>query len=335
MEDYFAYIFQSGSDYRLAVSVPDGTTLQAEDLVSFRAYSTAVVLTTEAERVEVSSVTTSDEFLTGGTVAYLVLTQEQYDELDTIDVDTIDNAKFFFKSQFEFYNRFAFPRESILIFNAYFDTTNNFTFSLPSNHGLSDNDLVSFRFVLDTNVFQDYEELPITLIDPNTLTFDAYESEGTVGLVTIPDVDINDLQAITYYDPATDRFYIDEEDAQLYPLSHIPTNTVTLAEVPDGIAVGDELYFFRNTGTLEAPEFPNQPLFAGIVEDTSRGMHIEYSTELLSSVASTGDFFLLSKSAEGEASGVLGVFGVVTFTNDDDAMAELFAINTEVHQSSR
>ena len=106
--------------------------------------------------------------------------------------------------------------------------------------------------------------------------------------------------------------------------------SVTLNSVPQSdLNVGDTLFFYQE----DEGKYSSTLHVAGEVTNiTENVITFTYSGDFN---PSQDDFFLFSKNAIIETSGVLGFFGVVRLSTTDATLAELFSINTESFQSSK
>ena len=123
-------------------------------------------------------------------------------------------------------------------------------------------------------------------------------------------------------------------------------NTLTKTNpISSKLNVGDDLYYYDNIGTAEAPNYLDTPIFMGNVMSISSDRRvITYSTTNRADGSAitgtvleptTNDFVVYSKDRVTEASGIIGFFAIVRMTNTDNATkAELFAVETEVFRSS-
>lgn len=117
-------------------------------------------------------------------------------------------------------------------------------------------------------------------------------------------------------------------------------STVTFNnDIPLKLTVGDELYYFDNTGTAEAPVYGDVTRLAGAVtaiSDNKRTVTFSSTrpgggTIANTTIPSSNDFFVFSKDRITETSGIIGFFAIVRMTNTDNTTpAELFAVETEV-----
>ena len=104
---------------------------------------------------------------------------------------------------------------------------------------------------------------------------------------------------------------------------------ITFAKNPQSdLNVGDTLFFYQRIGNDY-----DETLYLGgeVTAITDNVVTYTYTGSL---IPSQDDFFLFSKNAIVETSGVLGFYGVVSLSTIDSELAELFSINTEQFISS-
>ena len=160
--------------------------------------------------------------------------------------------------------------------------------------------------------------------------------------------------SIADLDPAADNFYslgqptdttstvIDD----IGPGDFFATVTLTFSMVDSIITAGDNIYYYRNTGTATAPIYSQTLLWLGVVSsvDASTNTVVVDGSDRVSGgdfttptviVSGSNHFFLASKNRVAEKSGVLGNVMIVTMTNTDNTEhAEIFSVNTSVFGSA-
>ena len=122
--------------------------------------------------------------------------------------------------------------------------------------------------------------------------------------------------------------------------------TLTLtSRISASVTVGDDLYYYENTGDSDNPVYGTEPQFLGNITSINSGKTvITYSNTTRadgSSITTAGtdpsdiDFIIYAKDRITETSGLIGFFAIVRMTNTDNTVeAELFAVETEAFQSS-
>lgn len=122
------------------------------------------------------------------------------------------------------------------------------------------------------------------------------------------------------------------------------SNITFSSTVDSSLTVGDELYFFSNTGTAQSPVYSNDIRFAGVVTAINDSVITFSSTTRADGTAITqttntpesDDFFVFSKDRVTETSGLIGFFAIIRMTNTDNTRhAELFAVESEIFGSSQ
>lgn len=117
---------------------------------------------------------------------------------------------------------------------------------------------------------------------------------------------------------------------------NVENTNLTVSTIPAELNVGDNVFFFQHSIDVNMNiSYADQLRHVGVV--TARdGDVISYDfTDVVGSRRpASDDFFLFSKDNVAETSGVIGFYGIVRFRTSDNAMAELFAINSEVISSS-
>ena len=331
MDDFKAYAFQDGTDYRLVVSLPLNTTINSKNRVSVR------INTDTYPNLPVSSTSGSDLFLTGGTVAFLVLTETQFNAIVPAAVLTIDGRSYFTDDNVELYNSRFFPRVSSTTYYAYVVIDGddyNLYFSAVSSVITATN--LSIRFVTDTNTFVAFNGLTFEVIESSTEGLDDYfTQDAQVVKTTLTRTQWLSIASLFETEPEVGiNFLEDSSTLQTFLFATVPSNATQLPTEGIDASIGDNLYFLTNTGTTAAPVLGETINFAGVINDVTAN-DIFYTTEPTSDTPGTNDFFLFGKDPVLETSGVIGFFSKVRFTSNDTARAELFSINSEAFQSSK
>ena len=331
MDDFKAYAFQDGTDYRLVVSLPLNTTINSKNRVSI------VIGTNTLFNLPIVT-RDSDLFLEGGRVGDITLTEAQFNAIVPNATITVTGRSYYIDTQVELYNTRFFPRISSTTYYSYVvidgDDYNLYFSAASSIDGDTEN--ISIRFETDTNTFVNFNGINFEFINSNTEGLDDYfTQDSNVIKTTLTRTQWLSIASLFETEPEVGiNFLTDNTTLQVFLFATVPNNATQLPTEGIDIVVGDNIYYFENNGTVDAPIIQDTLHFAGIVTSVTDN-DIFYSTEPTSDTPSSNDFFLFGKNPTLETSGVIGFFSEIKFTSDDTARAELFSINSEVFQSSK
>ena len=117
--------------------------------------------------------------------------------------------------------------------------------------------------------------------------------------------------------------------------------TITLSsEIQNtSLQLGDIAYYSSNLESLAGGQVAGQPKRIGVivnfgVNEDGIGFIQIYSEDAVDAPLTT-DFLMFAKDASVNTSGLKGYFADVTFVNDSIDKAELFAISSDVSESSK
>lgn len=103
--------------------------------------------------------------------------------------------------------------------------------------------------------------------------------------------------------------------------------------------IGDVAYFSTNIENLSMGQAAGEPQEIGTIgnigTDQEGNSFIEINSEAVVNSPSENDFLMFSKSSIVNVNGLKGYFADVTMTNDSQDRAELFAVSSEVVESSK
>lgn len=118
-----------------------------------------------------------------------------------------------------------------------------------------------------------------------------------------------------------------------FPLQQYPGGSYNeSSNINSSLQVGGTLYY---TATTVHGVAQHSPLAFGIVDEIKKNLgDIEY-TPFSSQQPAAGDFILFSQDSSVNESSLKGYFADVTFTNNSNKMAELFAVSSEIALSSK
>ena len=344
MADFKAYAQQDGTDYTLTVSQPsDITSLNDKGRVSIVVdNTTGTAVLGGAQGASNGSnlpaaIRTTDTVLTGGPVIDITLTQAQYNLITPAATLTTSGISYYIASQIELYNTRFFPRQGTdNDYHAYvvIDGT-DYTLYFSATQPIIDADNVSIRFETADNIFTNILDITYEVVtaDDEGLN-DYFNQDGMIVKTSITAAQWTAIMGLFTLEPEVGiHFLTDDDTLETFDTAFIPDNGLEVSVEGLDVAVGDNLFFLRNTGSVEAPILREEVFFAGIIsgiDDTN----IYFSTEPTSDMVGANSFFIFGKDQGLDSSGVIGFFAEVTFTSDDVQRAELFSINSEAFQSS-
>ena len=98
-------------------------------------------------------------------------------------------------------------------------------------------------------------------------------------------------------------------------------------QLPSNLKVGDDIFYVNNNGGAS--------LLGSLTTIGADNMSIMVDADPTTVRPDVGQFILFAPSRSVEQSGLIGYEGTCVFVNDSTKRAELFAISTEVFESSR